>query len=97
MLNAVFVRTLKPGKTIDDYIEAWLPEGGEPDGVRTTISRSTTNERQILTVLEVDVSAEEYGDLATSLVKPNAWERLSEVVESTELETVFEQVGTYPG
>jgi hypothetical protein len=97
MLRAVFLRTLKPGVSIDDYLEAWVPdEADQLSGVRTTISHSTTNERQVLTILEVDATVEEYGELAPSLVKENAWDRLSEIVESTELETVFEDTHT-PG
>ncbi|MCU1407394.1 MAG: hypothetical protein JWQ43_3697 [Glaciihabitans sp.] len=90
MLRAIFVRTLKPGKTIEDYLDAWVPDDADKlEGVRTSISQSTTNERQILTIIEVDASTEEYGDIAPKLVKPDAWDRLAEVVESTELETVF--------
>jgi hypothetical protein len=91
MLRAVFLRTLKPGVSIEDYLAAWVPEDADKlSGVRTTISRSTTDERQVLTVLEIDATVEEYGELAPSLVKADAWDRLSDLVESTEVETVFE-------
>ena len=92
MMRAVFLRTLKHGVSLEDYLDAWVPENAnELSNVRTSISVSNTNTQQVLTVMEIDATPEEYGELAPTLVKADAWERLDEIVESTEIETVFEE------
>ncbi len=46
MLRAVFVRTLKPGVTYEQFKEAWVPEdiGGDYP-VKTRVSRNISNDR----------------------------------------------------
>ncbi len=93
MLRAVFVRTLKPGVTYEQFRDAWVPEGidaGYP--AKTSVGRNVANDRQVITVLELDVSPEELDDIAASLTRPDARERLGEIVQTTELEGVYEEV-----
>ncbi|QFU91941.1 hypothetical protein [Amycolatopsis sp. YIM 10] len=97
MLRAVFARTLKPGVTDEEFIRAWLPPGrtmdSYPSGV--TISHNLTDERQIISIFEVDCTPEEFPGLLASLVHPDSAARLAEVVESTQLEAVFEDTAAF--
>jgi hypothetical protein len=93
MLRAVFVRTLKPGVTYDEFKAAWMPEGMTGRyPVKAWLSRNIANDRQVITIFELDVAV---GDLTTTvaaLVRPDAKDRVAELVESTQLEAVFEDV-----
>lgn len=90
MLRAVYVRTLKPGITDDQYIEAWMPEGASRDEypARAVISHSTTNERQTVTTFDLDVEPDDFLDALGALVHPDWRERVAEVIESSELESI---------
>jgi hypothetical protein len=90
MLRAVYVRTLKPGVTDDDYIRAWLPDGADRDTypARTFLSHSTTNERQTVVTFEVDAEPDELIDALGALVHPDWRARVAAVAESTELEDI---------
>jgi len=93
MLRAVFVRTLKPGVTYQQFRDAWMPE--QVDGrypARTSVGRNVGDDRQVITVLEMDVSAEEFAVVAPMLTRPDAVDRLAEIVESTQLEGVYDDV-----
>ncbi len=93
MLRAVFARTLKPGVTYEQFKHAWMPE--RVDGeypARTSVGRSVSNDRQVITILELDMSVEEFGAVAASLTRPDALERLAEIVETTELEGLYQEV-----
>ena len=93
MLRAVFVRTLKPGVTYQEFKDAWLPEGlvgAYPATAR--VARNTGNDRQVITIIEVDVPPSEFGAASAALVRPDALARLAEIVETTELEGVYEDV-----
>jgi hypothetical protein len=97
MLRAVYVRTLKPGVTDDEYAAAWMPEGvsREEYPAEVRISHSTTNERQTITTFAVDVPAEDLLDALGALVHPDWRERVAEVVESTEIETIFTDTAAF--
>lgn len=93
MLRAVFVRTLKPGVTYDQFKAAWLPEGTAGDyPARTWVSRNIANDRQVITIVEFDVPVAEIPTTIASLIRRDARDRLSEIIETSELEAVFEDV-----
>lgn len=97
MLRAVYVRTLKPNVTDEQFIDTWMPPDAtrETYPARVTISRSLTNPRQITSIFEIDVPREEFASALPSLVHPDSTQRLAEVVESTELESVYEDTATF--
>jgi len=97
VLRAVYVRTLKPGVTDEQFIEAWMPPGTTLDSypARVSISHSLTDERQVISVFEVDVPAEHLADALPGLVHPDSAQRLSDVVESTQLEAVYEEATSF--
>jgi len=87
------VRTLKPGVTYDQFKDAWVPEGIEGDyPVKTRVSRNVSNDRQVMTILELDIPLEEFKAVSASLTRPDALERLEEIVEATQLEGLYEDV-----
>ncbi|MGI8722424.1 MAG: hypothetical protein ACR2JG_09380 [Geodermatophilaceae bacterium] len=93
MLHAVFVRTLRPGVTYEQFRDAWMPEGVEGHyAARTSVGRNVSNDRQVITILELDVAAEDFAAVAGSLTRPDAPGRLDEIVATTELEGVYEDV-----
>jgi hypothetical protein len=93
MLRAVFVRTLKPGVTYEQFKDAWLPgDAGARYPARASVGRNVSDDRQVITILELDMSLAEFQDARAGLARPDALERLAEIVESTQLEAVYEEV-----
>ena len=93
VLRAVFVRTLKPGVTYEQFKEAWAPEDMDTHyPAKVSIGHNVTNDRQVITILELDVSPSEFQAMAGTLVRPDALDRIAELTESTELEGIFEEV-----
>ena len=97
MLRAVYVRTLKPGVSDDDYIAAWMPEGVTKESYQALvhIAHATTNERQTVTTFELDVPVENVIDALGALVRPDWRDRVAEVVEGTDVETIFVETVSY--
>jgi hypothetical protein len=93
MLRAVFVRTLKPGVTYQQFKQAWVPEGlhGQyPAAVR--VARSLADDRQVLTIIEMDIQPDEFQTASAALARSDALDRLAGIVETTELEGVYEDI-----
>jgi hypothetical protein len=93
MLRAVFVRTLKPGVTYEQFKEAWIPEGLTGRYPATArVARNVANERQVITIIEVDVPAAEFKAASATLTRADALARLAGIVETTQLEGVYEDI-----
>jgi len=93
MLRAVFVRTLRAGVTYEQYVDAWAPQdldGSYP--ARISVARNATDDRQVITILELDMSMAEFEEQRAALTRPDALERLAEIVDTTELQGVYEDV-----
>ncbi len=93
MLRAVFVRTLKPGVTYQQFTEAWVPEGldGDYPG-KVRVARNVANDRQVITILELDIPVTEFKVASASLTRPDALGRLADIVETTQLEALYEDL-----
>lgn len=91
MIIAAYARTLRPGVSIPQFIDAWRPEGGDEYPAQVEIGVDPTNDRRVLTLIRVDGSLEDLQDRLPDLVHPDSLARLDEVVESTELESVYVQ------
>lgn len=93
MLRAVFVRVLKPGVTYQQFRDAWVPEGLHGRYPATArVARNLANDRQVITIIELDVPASEFAAASASLTRPDALDRLAEIVETTQLEGVYEDI-----
>lgn len=97
MLRAVYVRTLKDGVTDDQYIDAWMPEGTarEDYPARVSVSHSTVDERQTVTVFEFEGDPDHVLDALGALVRPDWRERVAEVIEGTDVETIYVDTVAY--
>ncbi len=99
MYVAVFVRRLREGKTYEDFLEAWYPDKGFGfDGRGPITARSLTDEREILTIAFVDLAdREELDDAMARVASQEAvrHDRLGEVIESTSLRAVYEQLDVF--
>ena len=70
MLRAVFARTLKPGVTYEQFKDAWVPEGMEGAyPARARVARNLADDRQVITIIELDVPADELKASSASLVR----------------------------
>ncbi|MGH3638725.1 MAG: hypothetical protein ACRDUX_06820 [Mycobacterium sp.] len=91
MLRAIYVRTLKPGITDEQFVASWMPDehtrSSYPAAV--TVARSLANPRQVLSVFDIDVNPERLADVLPDLVHPDSEARLAVIVESTQIEDVF--------
>ena len=92
MLRAVFVRTLAHGVTYEQFRDAWAPEDMDGYPATVSVSRNVANDRQVITVLELDMSLAEFEDKRAALTRPDALERLAGIVAATELEGLYEEV-----
>lgn len=93
MLRAVFVRTLKPGVTYEQFMDAWMPQGRKGEyPARASVSRNVANDRQVITILELDMTMAEFEAGRGALTRPDALARLSEIVATTELMGTYEEV-----
>lgn len=91
MIIAAYARTLRPGVSIPQFIEAWRPESDGQYPAHVEIGVDPTNDRRVLTLIRVDGSLEDLQHRLPDLVHPDSLARLDEVVESTELESVYVQ------
>ncbi|WP_314172306.1 hypothetical protein [Streptomyces winkii] len=92
MLRAVFVRTLKAGVTYEQFRDAWLPEVMDGYPAKVSVARNVADERQVITTLELDMPLAEFQEIRAELTRPDSLERLAQIVETTELEGLYEGV-----
>jgi hypothetical protein len=94
MFIAVFVRRLRPGKTYDDFVDAWYPDKGfGVPGRGPIVARNVEDERQLLTVDFVDLPDRE--QLGAAMERVGAQEavrhdRIDDVIESTTVRGIYE-------
>lgn len=92
MIVAVFRRRLRPGKTFEDFQTAWEAERGFGVPTRVFSAVSLTDPEEILSVGFVDLDPDELKDGFSSVAEQEQarHDRISEVIESTELRTFYE-------
>jgi hypothetical protein len=93
MFVSVLVRRLKPGKTYEDFVDAWYPDKGFGFGGRGPIlARNIEDEREIVAIAIMDLQRDE---LPATMERIGAQEsvrhdRIAEVIESTALRGIYE-------
>jgi hypothetical protein len=93
MLISVLVRRLKPGKTYEDFLDAWYPDKGFGFGGRGPIlARNVDDDREIVAVALMDLERDE---LPATMERIAAQESvrhdcIAEVIESTALRGIYE-------
>lgn len=77
----------------EQFKDAWVPEGTAGDyPVSVRVGRNVANDRQVITVLELDVPVGEFEAASAGLTRADAPQRLNQVIETTELAGVYEDV-----
>jgi hypothetical protein len=93
MLISVLVRRLKPGKTYEDFVDAWYPDKGFGFAGRGPIlARNLEDEREILAIDFMDLQRNE---LPSTMERVAAQEsvrhdRIDEIIESTAQRGIYE-------
>jgi hypothetical protein len=90
LIVSVFARTLRPGVSLEQFVEAWAPEGDEPYPAEVEIAVDPTNDRRVLTIIRFDGSLGDLQAAMPKLIHPQSHRRLDDVVESTALEGYYE-------
>jgi hypothetical protein len=90
VIVAVFARRLRPGVSVEQFVSAWAPEGEGPYPAGVEVALDPADDRRILTVIRFDGVISEFQAAIPRLVHPDSRTRLAELVESTELEGVYE-------
>ncbi len=88
MVIAAYARTLRPGVSISQFIDAWRPAGQADYPAQVEIGIDPTNDRRVLTLIKIEGSIEDLQNRLSRLVHPDSLARLEKVVESTELESL---------
>jgi hypothetical protein len=93
----VYIRTLKDGVSDDQYVEAWMPEGVDRDDypAHVSLSHSTANERETVTVFEFEGDPERVLDSLDALVRADWRDRVAPLIEGTDVETIYVQTLAY--
>lgn len=91
MIIAAYARTLHPGVSIAQFIQAWRPEGKGAYPARVEIGIDPTNNRRVLTLIWVEGTLDDLQQRLPDLVHPDSSARLDEIVESTELASIYVQ------
>jgi hypothetical protein len=94
MFISVLARRLKPGKTYEDFVEAWYPDQGfNVSGRGPILARSVIDDKEILALAFVDLPGT--ADLDETMRRIATQEavrhdRIAAVIESTTLRGVYE-------
>ena len=79
--------------THEQVRDAWIPEGvdgGYP--AKVSVARNVADDRQVVTLLDLDMSMAEFAQKRVVLTRPDVLERLAAIVDTTELAGVYEDV-----
>jgi len=92
VIIAVFSRVLRPGVSVDDLVAAWAPESSEEYPAEVEVGVDPSDDRRVVTVIRFDGSLDQFNAELPRLVHADSQARLAALVESTELERVYESV-----
>jgi hypothetical protein len=92
VIVAVFARTLRANVSVEQLVAAWAPESEEPYPAQVEVALDPADARRIMTIIRFDGSMQDFEKAMPRLTHSQSHQRLAEVVESTELEGVYESV-----
>ena len=93
MFISVLVRRLKPGKTYDDFVDAWYPDKGFGfPGRGPILARNVEDDREILAIDLIDLERDELPATMERVAAQEAvrHDRIADVIESTALRGIYE-------
>jgi hypothetical protein len=56
------------------------------------VARNVANDRQVITIIEIDLPPAEFRSGSVSLTRPDSLAQLADIVETTQLEGVYEDI-----
>jgi hypothetical protein len=90
----VLVRTLKPGRTYDDFLAAWYPDRGfGVEGQGPILATNAANERELLAFGIFDLPDDAaLDDVLARIAEQEAvrHRRIEDVIESTQVRGIYE-------
>jgi hypothetical protein len=98
MICFVFVRRLKPGKTYEDFLQAWYPDKGfGVDEGRVYLAIKGDDPREVLTVGVLEPPAGDVDEFMQRIAAQEATrhDRIAEVIEETTLRSLYDVVGDF--
>ena len=99
MYIVILIRKLKPGKTYQDFVEAWYPDKGFDIPVQgPDLGINISDNREIAAVAYLDIADRPTLDKVMDRVSEQEAARhvrISEVIEETTVRAVFEVAGRY--
>jgi len=93
MFISVLVRRLKPGKSYEDFVDAWYPDKGFGFGGRGPIlARNLEDNQEILAIGFIDLERDELPATLERIAAQEAvrHDRVDAVIESTTLRGIYE-------
>jgi hypothetical protein len=90
---SMLVRRLKPGKTYDDFVDAWYPDKGFGfRGRGPILARNLEDDREILAIGFIDLERDELPATMARIAAQEAvrHDRIGEVIESTTVRGIYE-------
>ena len=92
MIIAVFSRILRPGVEVAELVDAWRPDGDEQYPAGVEVGVDPADDRRVVTIIRFDGDMSQFSQAMPRLVHPDSLQRLESLVESTELQVVYETV-----
>lgn len=93
MFVSVLVRRLKPGKTYDDFVDAWYPDKGFGfPGRGPILARNLDDDREILAIGFLDLERDQLPATMERIAAQESvrHDRIADVIESTALRGIYE-------
>ena len=92
MIVSVFVRRLKPGRTLEEFLAEWEADRGFGVPTRVVNAQSLDDPRDVLTIGFVDITVAELeaGLAGVAAHEQVRHDRIDTVIESTALRTMYE-------
>ena len=99
MYIAILIRKLKPGKTYEDFVEAWYPDKGFGIPVQgPDLGINISDNSEIAAVAYLDIADRPTLDEVMDRVSEQEAERhvrISEVIEETTVRAIYKVTGRY--
>jgi len=99
MYIAILIRKLKPGKTYEDFVEAWYPDEGFGIPVQgPDLGINVSDNREIAAVAYLDIADRPTLDEVMDRVSEQEAARhvrISKVIEETTVRGIYEVTGRY--
>ena len=97
VIYSVLIRTLKEGKTVEDFVNAWMPEKGFGIPTEVVIARGIENPQEVLTLGRSDLAVADIGAFLERVgpQESKRHDKIDAVIDKFVLRSFFEMEGRY--